>query len=64
MNLEFIQIELKKSYDRRNPELADYNLVILEGAECLITKEEYDFIDAEYNREVRNSILELKLNSK
>jgi hypothetical protein len=56
MNLDIIKIEVKKYYDKRNTELANHNLVILEGVECLITKAECDFIE-DYNRELRNDDL-------
>jgi hypothetical protein len=56
-NLDIISIEPIKYYDRRNKKLSNYNLVILEGKECLITKKKHEEID-EHNRVIRNKDLE------
>jgi hypothetical protein len=57
MNPDIIKIEVIKRYDRRNKELANFNLVSLYGGEPqLITKEEHDKID-DKNRVMRNADL-------
>tara|TARA_R110000772_G_C12967446_1_gene404193 strand:+ start:82 stop:318 length:237 start_codon:yes stop_codon:yes gene_type:complete len=55
-NLDIIDLEVVKSYDRRNKDLANYNLVKYYGKEMLMTKEECDRID-ESNRVLRNEDL-------
>jgi hypothetical protein len=55
-NLDIIDLEIVKSYDRRNKDLAKYNLVKYYGKEMLMTKEECDRID-ENNRVLRNEDL-------
>ena len=55
-NLDIIDLEVVKSYDRRNKDLANYNLVKYYGKEMLMTKEECDRID-ENNRVLRNEDL-------
>ena len=56
-NLDIIEMELVKRYDKRNKKLSNYNLVILYGKEQLITKERYDEI-WEHNRVLQNKDLE------
>ena len=56
MNPDIIRIEQIKIYDKRNKKLSNYNLVMLYGKECLITKERYDEIE-EHNRKLRNEDL-------
>ena len=55
-NLDIIKLEVVKIYDKRNKELSNYNLVILDGKEQLITKERYDEI-YEHNRILKNEDL-------
>jgi len=55
-NLDIIKLEVVKIYDKRNKELSNYNLVILDGKEKLITKERYDEI-YEHNRVLKNEDL-------
>ena len=55
-NLDIIDLEVVKSYDRRNKDLANYNLVKYYGKEMLMTKEECDRID-DNNRVLRNEDL-------
>ena len=55
-NLDIIDLEVVKSYDRRNKDLANYNLVKYYGKEMLMTKEECDRI-YENNRVLRNEDL-------
>jgi len=55
-NLDIIDLELVKSYDKRNKKLSEHNLVILNGQEKLMTKVECDNIQ-EYNRVIRNEDL-------
>ena len=55
-NLDIIDLEIVKSYDRRNKDLANYNLVKYYGKEMIMTKEECDRID-ENNRVLRNEDL-------
>jgi len=55
-NLDIIDLEVVKYYDRRNKDLAKYNLVKYYGKEMLMTKEECDRI-YENNRVLRNEDL-------
>jgi len=55
-NLDIIDLELVKSYNKRNKKLSEHNLVILNGQEKLMTKVECDNIQ-EYNRVIRNEDL-------
>ncbi len=56
-NLDIINITLVKSYDKRNKKLSNFELVILDGKEQLITKQKFDEI-WEHNRVLRNKDLE------
>ena len=55
-NLDIIDLELVKSYDKRNNKLSEHNLVILNGQEQLMTKAKCDEI-SEHNRVIRNQDL-------
>jgi len=55
-NLDIIDLEIVKSYDKRNKKLSEYNLVILNSQEQLMTKTECDNIQ-EHNRVIRNEDL-------
>ena len=62
-NLDIIKLEVIKRFDRRNKQLGEYVHIVMsisdvcEDVECIITKDEYDFIEHEYNRELRNDDL-------
>jgi len=62
-NLDIIKLEVIKRFDRRNKQLGEYVHIVMsisdvcEDVECIITQNEYDFIEHEYNRELRNDDL-------
>ena len=55
-NLDIIDLEVLKSYDKRNKTLSDKNLVKLNGKQQLMTKVKCDEIH-EHNRVLRNEDL-------
>tara|TARA_R110000787_G_scaffold114603_1_gene224340 strand:+ start:90 stop:326 length:237 start_codon:yes stop_codon:yes gene_type:complete len=63
-NTDIIILNDVYEYDRRNKELFGYVKVtmsifdVCEEVECLITKEEYDFIRLEYNWEIEADEIE------
>lgn len=62
-NTDIIILNDVKIYDRKNKQLFGYVKVtmsifdVCEEVECLITKEEYDFINLEYNYELERDDL-------
>jgi len=62
-NTDIIILNDVKIYDRKNKQLFGYVKVtmsifdVCEGVECLITKDEYDFINLEYNYELERDDL-------
>ncbi len=70
-NTDIIILNDVKIYDRKNKQLFGYVKVtmsifdVCEEVECLITKEEYDFIVQEYNYELERDDLrfEMSLNN-
>ena len=67
-NTDIIILNGVKIYDRKNKQLFGYVKVtmsifdVCEAVECLITKEEYDFITLEYNWELESQESRFELN--